>query len=115
MTPPDPEEKELANEWIKRRTASQFLSKMGQLLKANYLDSSDLFGVVPEAGRLLVVLGPIEEEITKYWRDHEKNPIADWDRAVGKWEFKDLRQKYIEWYKEHSDILEQKPPSYFTD
>ena len=99
---------------MKRRIASQFLSKMGRLMMKDYLDSNDLFGVVPEVGRLLVVLRPIEHEIEKFWQEHEKNPIADWDRPVGKWEFDGLWKKYLEWYEKHSSIFEQKPLSSLT-
>lgn len=111
----DPNERELAKEWMQRRTASQFLSKMGLLLIKDYLDSDDLFEVVPEVGRLLVVLRPIEDEIKKFWQEQEKNPVADWDRPVGKWEFDDLRKKYLEWCEKHSSIFEQKRLSSLTD
>jgi hypothetical protein len=107
-------ERKLADEWMKRRIASQFLSKMAGLAIGHYLSWDDLFGVVPEVGRLLVVLDPIEREIRDYWQEHEKNPIADWDRPVGKWEFKDLSKKYLEWYEKHRSMLEQEPFSSLT-
>lgn len=101
-------ERKLADEWMKRRTASQFLAKMAGLAMGHYLSWNDLFSVVPEVGRLLVVLDPIEREIRDYWQEHEEDPIADWDRPVGKWEFSKLSEKYLEWYEENRPMLE--PP-----
>jgi len=109
---------DLANKWVedhycdtissdkekerfKRRTASQFLAKMGSLIKSGYLTSDEFFGVVPETGRLLVVLMPIEMEIIKYWTQKEqiqKEPIAEWDHPFGKWEFNDLWKQYKAWH-----------------
>jgi hypothetical protein len=40
-----------ADSWIKRRRVSQFLSKMGYMLKSAYITRDDFFGVAPEARR----------------------------------------------------------------
>lgn len=93
----DPAGQELWNEWMWRRTASQFLSKMGLLVSTKMLSSNTLFGVVPEMGRLLAVLIPIEMQISKYWREREKKSIAQWDRPFEKWEFNELWSKYLDW------------------
>jgi hypothetical protein len=97
----DLSEQELWKEWVMRRTASQFLAKMGLMMMSGYLTSKDLFGVIPETGRLLAVLIPIELAIQKHWIDREQNPIAEWDHPVGKWEFNILWEKYQIWYKKY--------------
>jgi hypothetical protein len=84
------EEVRLWDEWLMRRTASQFLAKMGTLMRQGYIKPDDLFGVIPEMGRLLIVLIPIEIAIREYWSNAESAPIAEWDRPVGKWEFREL-------------------------
>lgn len=94
----DPAEAQLGKEWRLRRTASQFLGKMGGLMKQGYLKPDDLFRVIPEMGRLLVVLIPIEVAILEYWSKAEGAPIAEWDAPVGKWEFRDLYREYLKWY-----------------
>jgi hypothetical protein len=115
-----PEERRLWDEWFMRRTASQFLAKMGSLMRHGYINPNDLFGVVPEAGRLLLVLTPIEIAIAEYWSRKEGTPVAAWDHAMGKWEFKELWQAYQDWWrpsgekydlnwKDWNSMLEQGP------
>jgi hypothetical protein len=99
----DPRERELWTEWQLRRTASQFLAKMGTLMEEGYVDPEDLFGVIPEMGRLLIVLMPIEIAIVEYWGKAEGAPVADWDSPVGKWEFKGLWQAYEKWQESHPE------------
>ncbi len=82
---------------------------MGQLAENGSLKADDLFRVVPEVGRLLLVLGPIELAIQDHYQYDEKKSIAAWDRPFGKWEFNDLHDKYEEWYLKHSRMLEQEP------
>lgn len=94
----DPFQKRLAGEWWMRRTASQFLSKMGYLMTQRYITANDLFGVVPEAGRLLAVLGPIERSVARHFREAEK-PIAEWDVAFYKIGFGPLMSRYEKWFK----------------
>lgn len=50
-------------------------------------------------GRLLIVLIPIEIAIREYWSDAESAPIAEWDRPVGKWEFRELFDQYTSWHE----------------
>jgi hypothetical protein len=84
-----------SKQWFLRRTASQFIGKMGWLLQKGYFTPDELFGVIPEAGRLLLVLMPIEIAIKEHFSSVESPPLADWDRPVGKWEFRDLWTEYI--------------------
>jgi hypothetical protein len=79
------QENQLSDERLMRRTAAQFVAKMGALVKQGYISSDDLFRVIPEMARLLTVLIPIELAILKYWSDAEGAPIAVWDKPVGKW------------------------------
>lgn len=92
-------QRKLANEWNMRRTASQFLSKMGTLIETNALPEDDFFGLNPEVGRQLSVLIPIEIAIQKYWAKIEKSQIAPWDLPVPKWEFNKLWVRYQKWYQ----------------
>jgi hypothetical protein len=89
--------------WYMRRRASQFLEKMGFLLKLKYLTPSELFSVIPEAGRILAVLSPIEIELMK--REESGSRIADWDRRAGKWAFYYLWNEYTKWYKKEGRNL----------
>jgi arsenate reductase-like glutaredoxin family protein len=104
--------KKLSNEWTMRRTASQFLSKMGVLIDAGYFTDDEFFGVVPETGRLLAILIPIEYEIVQYFTEKstQKHPqLPEWDRPFGKWEFNNLRKRYKTWYSKRSRSFEMKP------
>lgn len=92
-------EGKLAQEWIMRRTASQFLSKMETLIETKALPEDDFFGLDPEVGRQLSVLIPIEIAIQKYWANVEKSQIAPWDTPVPKWEFNKLWVRYQNWYQ----------------
>jgi hypothetical protein len=100
---PDPAEKRLGEEWYKRRTASQFLAKMGLLIEQGYLSEDEFFGVDPEVGRQLAVLIPIEKAVQEYWMQRETNPIAAWDKPFPKWEFNQLWTKYELWYHRHGE------------
>ena len=91
-------QKKLSDGWIKRRTASQFLAKSGSLIEAGYLTPDDFFGVVPETGRLLAVLNPIEIAIREEF-SKEGNRIGEWDHPFPKWEFTKLLERYRTWYK----------------
>jgi hypothetical protein len=93
------QENQLWNEWLMRRTAAQFVAKMGALMRQGYISADDLFRVIPEMGRLLAVLIPIELAILEYWSPAEGASIAEWDRPVGKWEFRELWREYQEWYR----------------
>jgi hypothetical protein len=97
----DPREARLWNEWLLRRTASQFLAKVGSLMKEGYLKPDDLFSVIPEMGRLLIVLIPIDVAILEYWSKAEGVPIAEWDSPVGKWEFRHLWHEYLRWQRKN--------------
>ncbi len=81
-----------------RRAVSQFLSKLGPLITNKYLKSEDVFGVVPEMGRLLAVLYPIEIAIQNKEREKAAAGIADWDSPFPKWEFKELWREYFDWF-----------------
>lgn len=89
----------LWQEWIWRRTASQFLAKMGALIQAGYLTSEEFFRVDPEVGRQLAVLMPIENAIKERFSAQEGEPIAEWDTPFPKWEFKQLQEDYEAWFK----------------
>jgi hypothetical protein len=88
-----------------RRTLAQFLSKMGLMAISGYIKWDDLFGVIPEMGRYLAVLVPIELEIVQHWRPKENERIADWDVPVAKWEFTRILEEYIAWQKRKSSEL----------
>jgi len=105
MDSPDKEEQRLAWEWLWRRSASQFLAKMGLMAMSGYMPLKDFFWVVPEAGRLLAVLMPIDDAIVDHWTHVEQERIADWDRPFRKLEFKELLEQYEKWYKKHGSKL----------
>jgi hypothetical protein len=86
------------DEWKKRRSVSQFISKTGAMIFNGYLRPADVFGVVPEMGRLLAVLYPIEIEIQRQMSDKSRS-IADWDKPFPKWEFKALWPMYLKWFR----------------
>jgi hypothetical protein len=83
--------------WEDRRAVSQFLSKLGPMITNGYLKCNDVFGVVPEMGRLLAVLVPIEIAIQEKHRKSSPS-VADWDSPFPKWEFQELWPKYFEWF-----------------
>lgn len=95
--------------WLARRTASQFLAKMGYLVKSGHLTPDEFFGVVPEAGRLLIVLIPIELAIIKHMAKIQGESVEEWDRAFGKWEFNFLWSAYKQWYKNNRESYELQP------
>jgi hypothetical protein len=95
----------LWQEWIWRRTASQFLAKMGATIQAGYLTPDEFFRVVPEVARQLAVLAPIEIAITEHFLKQGGTPIADWDKPFPKWEFKRLQEDYERWYKREGRAL----------
>jgi hypothetical protein len=84
--------------WEDRRAVSQFLSKLGPIITNGYLKSNDVFGVVPEMGRLLSVLIPIEIAIQKEFGESSKG-TADWDFPFPKWEFRELWPAYFKWFR----------------
>ena len=89
--------KRLSNEWLLRRTASQFLAKMAALIEAGYLTPDAFFSVNPEAARQLAVLWPIEKAIERRF-SFQVQAIPHWDRAFPKWEFSILWKFYERWY-----------------
>jgi hypothetical protein len=100
--PTDPERRDqVRKEWNDRRAVSQLLSKLGPMIANGYFRADDVFGVVPECGRLLAVLIPIEREIQKTFEAPEHNgpPIGAWDFPFPKWEFTELWDKYLDWFK----------------
>jgi hypothetical protein len=102
-------EEQTKKEWLARRQASQFLSKTGLLTMRGYMRPEDLF-VVPEMGRYLMVLTPIELAILQK-SDFEK-PIADWDHPAVKWEFNYLWSEYMRWFKKNSNKIKLNPLEY---
>ncbi len=94
-------ERELADEWAMRRTASQFIAKMGALIESGYLLPDEFFKVVPEVGRQLAVLIPVEVAIRNHWSEKEIPHLANWDYPVPKWEFKNLWKNYIAWFEKN--------------
>ncbi len=96
---------ELWQEWIWRRTASQFLAKMGALIQAGYLSPEEFFRVNPEVGRQLAVLTPIENAIKLRFESDEGKPIAKWDMPFPKWEFKQLQEDYEAWFSREGYAL----------
>lgn len=86
-----------ADSWIKRRRVSQFLSKMGYMLKSSYITRDDFFGVAPEARRLLLVLEPIEREIAHQYSGREKAAAA-WDTSFDKLFFEYVKNEYDKWF-----------------
>lgn len=90
---------ELWQEQIWRRTASQFLAKMGALVQAGYLTPDEFFRVDPEVGRQLAVLAPIEIATKERFLAQEGERVAEWDTPFPKWEFKQLQEDYEVWFK----------------
>lgn len=93
----------IRKEWQKRRTSSQFLAKMGSLITSGHLTPDELFRVVPEAPRLLIVLLPIEEAILDHYRRKEAHQIGEWDIPSPKWEFRSIWVNYKKWHKTHKE------------
>jgi hypothetical protein len=86
-----------AGEWMDRRRVSQFLSKMGYMLKSNYITADDFFVVAPEARRLLLVLEPIEREIVRKYSSGELSAAA-WDKPFDKLFFEYVKSEYDRWF-----------------
>ena len=105
----DPSERTLAEQWVMRRTVSQFLTSLGLLLRSGYLTPDDVFGFIPEVGRLLAVLMPIERAIQRYWECREPSPIAEWDRPFGKLWFNEVWDDYQAWYAKRKPMHNPKP------
>lgn len=101
----DPNERQLAEEWLMRRSASQFISKMGLLVSRKYLDEEDLFRVDPEIGRQLLVIIPIDRAIQKYFENAEGVSVSEWDNPAAKWELAFLLPRYIKWYNKKGHRL----------
>jgi hypothetical protein len=112
---PEKEKEKRKEANLHRRYASQLLAKMSALVERGYLSYDDWFRVMPEVGRHLVVLHPIEQAINEYWDRKEReecstwdgekcvdNRIAIWDRPWSKWEFEGLLPKYENWYRKNA-------------
>jgi hypothetical protein len=95
------ENQKLKEESNSRRKLAQFLSKMGLMAISGYIEWDDLFGVIPEMGRYLTVLIPIEVAIVQQWRPQETERIADWDVPVAKWEFTRILGEYKKSHKKN--------------
>ncbi|MCV6608581.1 MAG: hypothetical protein OIF32_10235, partial [Campylobacterales bacterium] len=94
-------------EWNHRRLASQVLSQAGTMMLKGHITRDDFFEIIPEAGRILAVLIPIEEEIRLKYSEGSK--IADWDIPFGKNNLENLLIAYEEWFKKkHKEVTEQK-------
>jgi len=93
-----PEERRRASEWLWRRTASQFVSKMGYMMIKGYVGPDDLFSVVPEMPRLLLVLAPIERAVCEHFEAIEP-AVAEWDAPFDKLVFESIDERYLKWYK----------------
>jgi hypothetical protein len=107
----------------KRRHASQFLAKMQAAVLQGLLTHQEFFSVVPEVGRYLAVLVPIEDELKKYWDEQEEKVcstwnrtaceqrrIANWDQACPKWEFDGLMRAYEDWFPRNQDKFQPVAP-----
>jgi len=84
--------------WMQRRRAAQFLDKMGYMLYAKYITPDDLFAVVPEAPRLLLVLNPLERAIVKRFHNQESSG-AEWDRPSSKLYLEHVNKAFLHWFK----------------
>jgi hypothetical protein len=93
------------NRWMQRRQVSQFISKMGYLMNEKYITRKDLFSVIAEAGRLLIVLDPIERSILHLYHNREKAPLADWDQPFMKVGFDGVWVKYCDWFADWGRLL----------
>ena len=77
--------------------------------------------MVPELGRYLVVLIPIEAELMKFWDKSEGQPpnsqwsgrdagnIPAWDHPYPKWEFNLLWPAYNRWFQKNEHRLSLHP------
>lgn len=97
------EESVKKEEWMKRRRVSQFLSKMGYMMLNGYISRNDLFGVIAEAKRILIVLVPIEKSIIEYFQDEPS--LGDWDVSFPKIAFDRLIAEYDEWFDDEGGKL----------
>ena len=83
---------------------------MGYLMLRGYITPNDFFNVVPEFGRLYIVLAPIERKIADYYSSREIQSDKDWDRPFDKLVFEDVMDNYESWYEERR----HRPWSEFT-
>jgi hypothetical protein len=96
--------RQLQKEWDSRRSVSQFLAKLEPMIANGFFQAEDVFGVVPEMGRLLAVLNPIERKVqtTIEERSEERDycgpPVTAFDLPFPKWEFEELWDMYLDWF-----------------
>jgi len=101
----------IRQENLKRRHASQLIAKAHAAVIHDYLTPEQLFEVIPELPRYLVVLHPIEHALQEHWNQRERDImmrwdgnrltehcIDDWDRPTPKWEFEGIMAEYDEWF-----------------
>jgi hypothetical protein len=101
------------DEWKKRRSVSQFIAKTGAMVFNGYLRPGDVFGTVPEIGRLLAVLIPVEIEIQRLRVSDSSRSVAGWDNPFPKWEFQALWAMYLKWFRKTGKwLLELEPIAY---
>jgi hypothetical protein len=84
--------------WMQRRRVAQFLDKVGYMLHAKYITRDDLFAVVPEAPRLLLVIKPIEAAIVDHFHGQE-SPTTEWDRPSSKLYLGNVEKEFAPWFK----------------
>lgn len=110
----DQEKERLAKERQQRRCAAQFMAKMHYAVLTGYLKPDQVFAVMPESGRYLAVLAPLEDAINCFFDKKEENEgigwdgnkwgpntnrrISDWDHSCPKWELRSMSEAYEKWF-----------------
>jgi hypothetical protein len=129
-TASDQETQRFAEERQKRRCAAQFMAKMHYAVLTGYLKPDQVFAVMPESGRYLAVLAPLEDAINrffdkkeenegigwngKHWDPHNDRRISDWDHSCPKWELRSMTEAYEKWFNKPENQRKFRPVSPVT-
>jgi hypothetical protein len=92
-----------SKDWLHRRDVAQLLSQMYLFLSSNYILDDDLFGLIPEAKRLLIVLIPIEKAIIEKFSLTEESIGVKWDIPVSK-KLVELEKRYDQWLSKQKHL-----------
>jgi hypothetical protein len=124
------ENERLTKEKQRRRCAAQFMAKMYYAVLTGYLKPDQVFEVMPESGRYLAVLAPLEDAINRFFEKKEENEsigwdgkkwesdthrrIADWDHSCPKWELRSMTEAYEKWFSKPENQRKFRPVSVIT-
>jgi hypothetical protein len=109
-----------SEEWNHRRLVAQYLRHAGYLLSERRITPDDVFSAIPETGRLLEVLIPLENAVIAYYDQGAVTArSAPWDVTARKWELDYLFAQYEKWFAKNElkrfGPHPQLPTATFTD